>query len=245
MLRPCDLAGFLGLFRPFSGLFGLVQAHKGSVKSEGEPGIGIGGYDLKSTADCVFALDYNHVGKLDHLALYCPATGTIWILRNNNGNFEPVYHQVIQDKALLDMTSDHLQIEPSPLIMTIAAKQTISPSFILAQAPYGSCTTICLVRQTVMVDRGLRNERRRCCGIIVPMTEIVMCLAWLQANKPRSQALGFTSQAKPNRWLRRGFGFWLGMSEAKAKGLGLGFGPPENGCPSGQFGCTIGSEYQC
>ena len=59
----------------------------------GEPGAGIGGYDLLSAADRAFAFDYDSTGKLDHLALYRPATGTIWILKNNGGNFSPVYAQ--------------------------------------------------------------------------------------------------------------------------------------------------------
>jgi hypothetical protein len=37
---------------------------------------------------------------------------------------------------------------PSPLIMAIVAKRTILPSFVPAQAPYGSCTMIRLIRQS-------------------------------------------------------------------------------------------------
>ncbi|KAJ6570425.1 hypothetical protein B0H10DRAFT_2199748 [Mycena sp. CBHHK59/15] len=87
----------------------------------------------------------------------------------------------------------------------------------------------------------------------------VKLLGW-PADLPmgRSDVLGLASSqqaTKPSPWLHkpsqakplasRGLWLWLGMYEAKAKGLGLGFGPPENGRPSGQFGCTIGSEYQC
>jgi hypothetical protein len=63
------------------------------VYAQGDPGYGIGGYDMKSTADIAFAFDYDSSGNLDHLALYCPGTGTMWILRNNNSTFFPVYHQ--------------------------------------------------------------------------------------------------------------------------------------------------------
>jgi hypothetical protein len=52
------------------------------VYREGDPGKGIGGYDLKSPNDLAFAFDYDHSGKLDHLVLYRPGTGTIWILKN-------------------------------------------------------------------------------------------------------------------------------------------------------------------
>ena len=51
------------------------------VYHQGDPGSGIGGYDLRSPADRVFAFDYDGSGKLDHLALYRPGTGTIWILK--------------------------------------------------------------------------------------------------------------------------------------------------------------------
>jgi hypothetical protein len=54
-------------------------------------GSGIGGFNLASPNDRIFAFDYNNVGKLDHLVLYRPGTGTIWILRNNGGSFAPVY----------------------------------------------------------------------------------------------------------------------------------------------------------
>jgi hypothetical protein len=51
------------------------------VYAEGSPGHGIGGYDLADPADRAFAFDYDRSDKLDHLALYRPGTGTIWILR--------------------------------------------------------------------------------------------------------------------------------------------------------------------
>ena len=63
------------------------------VYRQGDPGSGIGGYDLQSAADRAFAFDYNSSGKLDHLALYRPGTGIIWIMCNNSGNFIPVYRQ--------------------------------------------------------------------------------------------------------------------------------------------------------
>ncbi len=62
---------------------------------EGDPGTGIGGYDLHSTADRAFAFDYDSSGKMDHLVLYRPGTGTIWIVRKNptTGIFSSVYAQ--------------------------------------------------------------------------------------------------------------------------------------------------------
>jgi hypothetical protein len=61
------------------------------VYAQGDPGNGIGGYDLKSTADQAFAFDYDSSGRLDHLVLYRPGTGTMWILKNSGGQFAPVY----------------------------------------------------------------------------------------------------------------------------------------------------------
>jgi hypothetical protein len=62
------------------------------IYQEGAPGNGISGYDLKSTADITFAFDYDSSSKLDHIALYHPGTGTLWILCNNNGTFFPIYN---------------------------------------------------------------------------------------------------------------------------------------------------------
>lgn len=53
----------------------------------------IAGYALKSSHDRAFAFDYDHSGKLDHLVLYRPGTGAIWILKNMNNTFVPVYQQ--------------------------------------------------------------------------------------------------------------------------------------------------------
>jgi FG-GAP-like repeat len=63
------------------------------VYAQGAPGNGIGGYNLQDSVDRVFAFDYDGSGKLDHLILYRPGTGTIWILKNKNGVFTPVYQQ--------------------------------------------------------------------------------------------------------------------------------------------------------
>ena len=86
----------LVLYRPGTGTIWILH-HDGvqfsSVYAQGDPGNGIGGYDLKSTADRAFAFDYDGSGKLDHLAFYRPGTGTIWILSNYGGQFSSVYVQ--------------------------------------------------------------------------------------------------------------------------------------------------------
>jgi hypothetical protein len=87
----------LVLTRPGTGTAWILKKEPGGrftpVYAQGDPGNGIGGYDLRSPADRAFAFDYDHSGKLDHIALYRPGTGTFWILRNNNGRFHPVYSQ--------------------------------------------------------------------------------------------------------------------------------------------------------
>ena len=89
------------LYRPGTGILWIIGSEKGiflPVFQQGDPnrgihGRGIGGYDLKSDSDRALAFDYDHSGNLDHIVLYRPGTGTIWILRNRRGCFEAVYRQ--------------------------------------------------------------------------------------------------------------------------------------------------------
>ncbi|HYL85435.1 MAG TPA: hypothetical protein VE263_14455 [Candidatus Angelobacter sp.] len=86
----------MALYRPGTGTMWILKNAAGQfspVYHQGDPGNGIGGYDLKSQADRAFAFDYNSSGKLDHMALYRPGTGTMWILKNAAGQFTPVYQQ--------------------------------------------------------------------------------------------------------------------------------------------------------
>uniref|UniRef100_A0A8H7N5R8 Uncharacterized protein n=1 Tax=Bionectria ochroleuca TaxID=29856 RepID=A0A8H7N5R8_BIOOC len=86
----------LALYRPGTGAFFILKRSGtawSAVYAQGDPGSGIGGYDLGQTADRAFALDYDSTGKLDHIALYRPGTGTFWILKNSSGTFSPVYSE--------------------------------------------------------------------------------------------------------------------------------------------------------
>ena len=86
----------LVIYRPGTGTIWILQNHGGQfvpVYAQGDPGNGIGGFDLLSPEDRVFAFDYNSSGRLDHLVIYRPGTGTIWILQNQGGQFIPVYAQ--------------------------------------------------------------------------------------------------------------------------------------------------------
>lgn len=80
----------LVLYRPGE-TYCWILRNTGGTFSAVYQGSGIGGYNLASPNDRIFAFDYNNVGKLDHLALYRPGTGTIWILKNSGGHFAPVY----------------------------------------------------------------------------------------------------------------------------------------------------------
>ena len=68
----------LVLYRPNTGTIWILKKNNDGnfspVYPEGDPGHGIGGYDLRSPADRVFAFDYDGSGKLDHLVLYRPNT---------------------------------------------------------------------------------------------------------------------------------------------------------------------------
>jgi hypothetical protein len=87
---------YVALYRPGTGTMWILKNSGGAftpVYQQGDPGNGIGGYDLKSPVDSAFAFDYEHSGKLDYVALYRPGTGTMWILKNSGGAFTPVYQQ--------------------------------------------------------------------------------------------------------------------------------------------------------
>jgi hypothetical protein len=69
-----------------------------AVYHQGDPGSGIGGFDLGDWRDQVFAFDYGATGKLDHLVCYRPGTGMIRILKKVSDSDSPdafaaVYHQ--------------------------------------------------------------------------------------------------------------------------------------------------------
>ncbi|MBV8279616.1 MAG: VCBS repeat-containing protein [Verrucomicrobia bacterium] len=73
----------LVLYRPATGTIWFVKNNAGQfTKLPGSGANGVGGYDLADGRDQVFAFDYDGSGKLDHLVLYRPGTGTIWFLKN-------------------------------------------------------------------------------------------------------------------------------------------------------------------
>ncbi|TFK50254.1 hypothetical protein OE88DRAFT_342216 [Heliocybe sulcata] len=86
------------LYRPGLGCVCILKNTCGvftAVYATSSPGQGIGGYDLKSPNDRMCPFDYDHSGKADHLLVYRPGTGTIWILKNCAGQFMPVFAQMV------------------------------------------------------------------------------------------------------------------------------------------------------
>ncbi|MCJ1407581.1 hypothetical protein MMC19_001652 [Ptychographa xylographoides] len=89
-------ADHLVLYRPGSRKVSILRNRNGKfspVYQQGEGGKGIGGYDLASSADSIFAYDLEGTGRLEYLALYRPGTGTFWLLKNHRGDFSPVYRE--------------------------------------------------------------------------------------------------------------------------------------------------------
>lgn len=68
--QPDDIEGMVAMYGPFRPGFQSLRS-------------GIAGYDLADSRDIAFALDYDHSGKRDHIVLYRPGTGTLFIIRNS------------------------------------------------------------------------------------------------------------------------------------------------------------------
>ena len=105
----------LVLYRPGRGAFFILKNSGGNfspVFAQGDPGQGIGGYNLDDDRDQAFAFDYDSSGKLDHLVLYRPGRGAIFILKKSGGNFSPVFAQGDPGQGIggynLDNNGDHV-----------------------------------------------------------------------------------------------------------------------------------------
>ncbi|MET8863543.1 S1 family peptidase [Nonomuraea sp. NPDC004580] len=84
----------LVLHRPGVEIAWILERGSGaSFRAVFHSSTGIGGYDLKSSADQIIAYDYDGSGKLDHLLLYRPGSRTAWILAHEAGSsFRAVFH---------------------------------------------------------------------------------------------------------------------------------------------------------
>jgi len=89
----------------------FVLTHTGSnftaIYSQGDPGSGIGGYDFSSAGgfDLGFAFDFDGSGHPDHLFLYRPGTGIVWIIKNTAGTFTSVYSAEPPDALVNEVAS--------------------------------------------------------------------------------------------------------------------------------------------
>ncbi|OCL08762.1 hypothetical protein AOQ84DRAFT_376448 [Glonium stellatum] len=89
---------YMALYRPETGIFWILKNDRGSftpVYTQGtsEYGSRISGYDLRSKDDRAFAYDFSGSGKLDHLVLYKPGKGVIFIIANQSGVLAALYYQ--------------------------------------------------------------------------------------------------------------------------------------------------------
>jgi len=97
---PLDYTGtgnsdHLVFYRPGKGIiFILKKDGAGGFTPVYQSHSGIGGFDLSVSADNVFAFDYDGTGTTNHLVLYRPGTGALYIIKKDGtGNYYPVYHQ--------------------------------------------------------------------------------------------------------------------------------------------------------
>jgi DNA-binding winged helix-turn-helix (wHTH) protein len=85
----------LALYRLDEGIVAILRNDGDGIftpvyeRSTGNPGAATRG----APADQVFAFDYDHSGKLDHLVLYHPGAGTVEIFTNTGGTLAPVCGQ--------------------------------------------------------------------------------------------------------------------------------------------------------
>ncbi|KAJ7575408.1 hypothetical protein C8J56DRAFT_801699, partial [Mycena floridula] len=71
---------YIVLYRPGKGAISIVGPDQKAAVSFGDPGPGLGGFDLSDKADLAFAYDFGHTGKMDHIVFYRPGTGLITIV---------------------------------------------------------------------------------------------------------------------------------------------------------------------
>jgi len=96
----------LVFYRPGTGIIWILRNVDGRFSAV-FAGRGIGGYELNSKADRIFAFDYDHSGKQDYLVLYRLGTETICILKNEGeGVSTPIYQRSGRDSDSLPQNAD-------------------------------------------------------------------------------------------------------------------------------------------
>ncbi len=84
------ISNYLLLYGPGNSTVSIVKNTSGTFTPVFASSSGIGDFDLKSSADRIIAFDYYGYGAADHLVLYRPGSGTVWIVEQTNGNFTPI-----------------------------------------------------------------------------------------------------------------------------------------------------------
>ena len=84
-------ADHLVMYRPGTGIVQIIENQNGNFVPMFTSTSGIGGYDLRSSADRLVPFDYSGLGIVDHLVAYRPGTGIAWILNSAYFSFGPVY----------------------------------------------------------------------------------------------------------------------------------------------------------
>jgi len=79
-------------YRPGTKLIWILRNnHNGTFTPVFQSTVGIGGFNLDQGQDKIFGFDYDGSGKADHLLLYRAGGAAVWILKNTNGVFTPVF----------------------------------------------------------------------------------------------------------------------------------------------------------
>jgi hypothetical protein len=82
---------YLLLYRPGQKIVWIVKNSISGFTPVYQSSNGIGGYNLDNGSDKIIAFDYEHTGRRDFLVCYRPGQKIVWILKNVNGVFSPVY----------------------------------------------------------------------------------------------------------------------------------------------------------
>ena len=79
------------VYRPGAGTAFVVKKGTGNTFTQVYVGAGIGGYDLKNPHDQVVAFDYDGTGRRDHLVVFRPGVGTLFVVKGAGTTFTRVF----------------------------------------------------------------------------------------------------------------------------------------------------------
>jgi hypothetical protein len=79
------------VYRPGVGTAFVVKKGADNTFTLVYAGAGIGGYDLRNTHDQVVAFDYDGTGRRDHLVVFRPGVGTVFVVKGEGSTFTRVF----------------------------------------------------------------------------------------------------------------------------------------------------------